>query len=158
MTLGPVGVRRLGLLLGLPLQLVPVLLLTIFLTANSMPHTPGRPLVTPRLDAWIFPFSIVLGLAGVAAIWFQTAASATALLTAVAMTYGILGISSTGFEESVTSPVATLGSISLIGWALRAVAGRDERATLGPLTATAVALSVLGLLCVLFFYLTALTT
>jgi len=68
----------------------------------------------PRPDDWVFPYSIALALAGIAAIFSHRAALAAALPTIVAIAIGF------GFgdpEGSVRDPIlAGLALVSLVGW------------------------------------------
>lgn len=107
-------------------QLVALALLAAFLFLMSKPpdNPSGMPGVVqgPPAPPWLFPYSIALGLSGIAAIKYRTAAIAAGLLTTVALGYGI-SISAGKPPEmlglSFGTVLAGTAGLSIVGLALR---------------------------------------
>jgi hypothetical protein len=110
--------------IGLTIQLIPLTAIAVLLFFASKPpgDANGVPGVTgaPNEPLWLFPFSIALGLVGLAAIVSRRAAAAAAVLALVAFAYFLQFINQKPPEilgMSFASFFAALAVVSIVGWA-----------------------------------------
>jgi hypothetical protein len=122
--------RRAHAALAFLLQLMPLALIAAYLFMLSKPldnpsGMPGVAFYTPLGMWYVFPYSILLGLAGIAAIVSRRAAVAATIVTAGAVAYG-LRLLLPGDDPGLGTWLIVLSGLSIVGGIWR-VSGRSHR-------------------------------